>query len=165
MADLEMLDYCKKYFELRGGKIFYTRSPSNNVKVGYEVGSIGSHGYREMRCAGRRVLAHQIVWLMVTGEFPSKWIDHKNGDKLDNRFTNLRLCNSHQNQGNRRSKSKYKGVSRGKGDKWRARIGYKNKQIHIGTFDTPHEAARAYDEKASELFKGFARLNFGVEIV
>ncbi len=62
--------------------------------------------------------------------------DHKNHDGLDNRKSNLRLCTSAQNQYNKRVKqgcsSRYKGVSR-RGDykRWRARIGFNGKRIHL----------------------------------
>ena len=156
-----MLAYCKEYFNLIDGKLFYKKRPSNRVKVGDEVGNIGSHGYREMRCNGKRVLAHRIVWLIMTGTFPDKWIDHKDRNKLNNKFGNLRLCTSSQNQANTVSNG-YKGVSRNK-KKWRARIMFKRKEIRLGNFDNQEDAARAYDIKALELFGEFAKLNFGIE--
>jgi hypothetical protein len=57
--------------------------------------------------------------------------------------------------------SKFQGVGfYKKTNKWRARIGYKGKQILLGYHSTPEEAARAYDTKAKELFGEFASLNF-----
>jgi hypothetical protein len=44
--------------------------------------------------------------------------------------------------------------------KWKARIGWNGRRIHIGYFDDPEAAARAYDAKAEELFGPFARKNF-----
>lgn len=60
--------------------------------------------------------------------------------------------------------SKFQGVGfYKKTNKWRARIGYKGKQILLGYHSTPEEAARAYDAKAKELRGEFARLNFPEE--
>lgn len=92
-------------------------------------------------------------------------VDHINGDKLDNRKSNLRQCNRQQNQFNTRSRlnysSKYKGIGWNKGrKKWRARIGLDGELIDLGLFSSEIEAAKAYDKKAIELFGEFAYLNF-----
>ncbi|MGD2093527.1 MAG: HNH endonuclease [Phycisphaerales bacterium] len=91
--------------------------------------------------------------------------DHKNHNGLDNRKSNLRVCTSAQNQYNKKAKegcsSRYKGVvRRGNYKRWRARIGFNRKRIHIGDFKSEKEAATAYDDKAVELFGEFACLNF-----
>lgn len=91
--------------------------------------------------------------------------DHINGNPLDNRKENLRICTSLQNSRNARvridSISGYKGVSFRKDHQvWRARIQVDGKLIHLGHFRTPEDAARAYDEAAKEYFGEFAVLNF-----
>lgn len=90
--------------------------------------------------------------------------DHINGNRLDNRKQNLRVCSHAGNAMNRKviaknNTSGYKGV-RFEYKKYRASIQYKGKRIHIGLFETAEEAARAYDKKAKELFGEFARTNF-----
>lgn len=93
-----------------------------------------------------------------------KQTDHKNGNRLDNRRSNLRLCTHAQNQYNqipRKGSSRYKGVYRtNKSRKWHARIKYSLKGIHIGSFDNEIKAAEAYDEAALKYYGEFARLNF-----
>lgn len=91
-------------------------------------------------------------------------VDHKNGDSLDNRKCNLRLCTATQNRVSFRSKnekysSKYRGVSKHR-NKWLAQIGIKGKASYIGVFSDPIEAARARDKKALEVYGEFAQLNF-----
>lgn len=89
-------------------------------------------------------------------------VDHIDGNPLNNRRSNLRLCSTAQNLFNRRSKrgkSKYKGVHLYK-NKWIASIGYNGRHIYIGLFDNESDAAKAYDKKAAELFGQFAYLNF-----
>jgi hypothetical protein len=90
-------------------------------------------------------------------------VDHINGNGLDNRRANLRLATREQNNANRRpqpaSLSGFLGVQKYR-EKWRAGLSYSGRRIKLGTYDTPEEAAKAYDSRAKELFKEFARLNF-----
>jgi hypothetical protein len=95
----------------------------------------------------------------------TKFIDHINGNPLDNRKSNLRNANYFTNNRNSAKRkdykySKYKGVGKNYRNQWIARIQFNNKRILIGTFKTALEAAKAYDIKAKELHKEFARLNF-----
>jgi len=90
-------------------------------------------------------------------------VDHINGDKLDNRKENLRVCTKHQNGWNLRkhmeAKSKYRGVAKHEGQRWRARITFNHKAINLGMFDTETEAALAYNQAAKIFFGEFACLN------
>lgn len=88
-------------------------------------------------------------------------VDHINGNTLDNRKRNLRVCTTGQNQCNSRAKSgKFKGVSFDKTkNKWIARIQADKKPKRIGAFDTEIEAAQAYDLAAKEIHKEYARTN------
>lgn len=91
-------------------------------------------------------------------------VDHKNGDRLDNRRGNLRLATPYQNRCNsqpRIGSSRYKGVSRyNKTSKWLGRIVFNRIIIRLGLFDDEMECAKAYDKKALELWGDFAYLNF-----
>ena len=94
--------------------------------------------------------------------------DHINGDPLDNRKQNLRICTQAENVRNRRAgknnTSGFKGVSWHKRtNSWHARIDHNKKPIHIGCFEDKEEAARAYDRKAIELHGEFAYTNFPIE--
>ena len=102
---------------------------------------------------------------VVVGAREGEIVDHINHNGLDNRIANVRTSTMRQNTWNMRKRrrkcsSKYKGVSRAKGQKkWRARITFNGRSILIGDFDTEKEAAMAYDGKARELFGDYASLN------
>lgn len=92
-------------------------------------------------------------------------VDHIDGNGLNNRKSNLRICTQAQNFLNSRPRrncgSRYKGVSLYKREKmWRVKIFHNSRTINIGQFDDEIEAALAYDRKAAELFGEFAYLNF-----
>lgn len=90
-------------------------------------------------------------------------VDHINGNTLDNRKQNLRICTIQQNSWNKKKQNslyKYKGVQLRKDrGNWRACITYNNKFISLGSFKTELEAAKAYNTKALELYGEYAKLN------
>ncbi len=122
------------------------------------------YGWYAVRCSygprKRTIFMHR----QVLGLRRGKLADHINGNGLDNRRSNLRLCTHSQNSANhqkRKGKSKYNGVCWCKQyQKWRARICVDYKRIHLGRYDTEIEAAAAYDVAAVKHFGEFARLNF-----
>lgn len=94
----------------------------------------------------------------------NQWVDHKDGNPLNNQRKNLRLCTPAQNQWNRKRKNGFRGVSRGKpSSKYRARLNFKKREISLGQFDTAEEAARAWDRAARCYYGEFARPNFPEE--
>lgn len=95
---------------------------------------------------------------------PKIKVDHINGNGLDNRKSNLRLCTHQENCCNRtKSKkclSKFKGVSYYRQlNKWSAYIRNNYKLQYLGIYKNEIDAAKAYNEKAIELFGEFAKLN------
>ena len=93
------------------------------------------------------------------------FVDHINMDALDNRRENLRLCSKQENCCNKgkfsNNTSGYKGVSWDKrGERWVAQIRVNLSSKHLGYFDTPEDAARAYDKAARQYHGEFARTNF-----
>lgn len=96
-------------------------------------------------------------------------VDHINGNKLDNRISNLRLCTHSENGKNSgisiRNTSGYKGVHRASPNRWQARIRVDGELLSLGYFKTKEEAARAYNEGALRYHGRFARLNDISEVV
>jgi hypothetical protein len=96
-----------------------------------------------------------------------KFVDHINGNGLDNRRKNLRESNHQLNARNRtrkiKSNSKYKGVikqNQTNKSGWIARIIIDSKQIYLGTFKLEIDAAIAYNEAAIKHFGEHASLNY-----
>jgi hypothetical protein len=113
------------------------------------------------RLFGKRKLIsmHRIIM-----NAPSKMdVDHINHDTLNNQKFNLRTCTRSQNKCNSKkhtdNTSGFKGVT-ASGKKWLVQIQINNKTTCVGTYLTPEEAARAYDEAAKKYHGEFANLNF-----
>lgn len=116
--------------------------------------------YASIRVSGKKVLLHRYLLNVKDGQF----VDHINGNGLDNRISNLRICSLSENQMNRKKQSNntsgYKGVTWNKGkSKWAVRIQFNKKSKHIGYFDCVKEAAKAYNSAAIKYHKDFAILN------
>lgn len=98
----------------------------------------------------------------LLGGKPGLEIDHINGDRLDNRRSNLRFSSRSENARNSKphkgSLSKFKGVSILCG-KWFAQIYLNKKNVYLGSFKSEKDAALAYNKKAKEEFGEFAYLN------
>lgn len=92
-------------------------------------------------------------------------VDHRDGDRLNCRRSNLRNCSHAQNCRNTPARLTnrlgLKGVQRTPEGRFAARIQVDGEQIYLGRFDEAADAARAYDRAALQYHGDFARLNFG----
>lgn len=109
---------------------------------------------------------HVYLHRLILGAKKGQVVDHINGDRFDNRRSNLRICTLAENARNRIkhcATNKYKGVGaviRDKGMGYKASIFHSGKYYWLGIFDNEIEAARAYDAAAIRLHGEFALLNF-----
>ena len=128
------------------------------IAKGSMAGTTTVYGYRTIGVDSIVYQAGRLAWLYMTGKWPKVFIDHINLDRSDNRFSNLRECTVSQNNSNNRGwgKSGVKGVRPCNG-RWQARITVKNKERHLGLFDTPEEASKAYKAAAEKFFGTFHR--------
>lgn len=129
-----------------------------------KAGYVNARGYWEVKYKGKRYPAHRLAFFLVNGEWPSLVVDHKNGNKIDNRWINLRLCTVQENTYNskipKHNTSGFKGVTFHKpSGKWWAHIKKDGKRISLGYYSNAREAARAYNKKARELRGEFAKVN------
>lgn len=131
------------------GKHKSSRPVATN-KDGYLVFKIGGRNGRQLR-------AHRAIWCLVHGYWPKGLIDHINGDKVDNRLSNLRDLSHRDNIINMKAKknntSGYRGVSRAaNANKWVASICVNYRTIHLGRFETAEEASHAFETAARKYF-------------
>lgn len=124
-------------------------------------GGIYLQGYKEYK--GKQpnwILMHQLI-------MDAKWVDHRDGNGLNNRRDNLRLTTPTLNQANSKKRpgsSQYKGVTWDAGHgKWKAKINKHYKRTFLGLYIVEEDAAQAYDDAARQMFGEFARLNFPTE--
>jgi len=98
---------------------------------------------------------------LIVGALPGEHVDHINGNTLDNRRENLRICSHAENCRNRKINlgRRLKGFYESRG-RFVARIRFNQRLINLGSFATEEEAARAYDAGAIRYFGAFANLNF-----
>lgn len=140
----------------------------NTAHEGKEATGVGPKGYARVSIFARKYMAHRVVFAIMHGRWPTGEIDHIDGDRSNNRPTNLREATSTQNAGNSRPQrrinrySQYKGVTwAAHAKKWRAQAhGSGNSCAHIGYFQSEEAAARAYDAFARRTYGEFAWVNF-----
>lgn len=112
-------------------------------------------GYARGKIKGKKIFMHRLI---MKASDPTVYVDHINGNPLDNRKQNLRLASNSQNQANRQKhknhSSKYRGVTfNRKSNKWQAGIKVNGKSIHLGLHIIEEDAAEAY-RKAAEFYFG-----------
>jgi hypothetical protein len=127
----------------------------------WHVQKPGGKHYAARRQHNKLITMHREIMQPLDGYV----VDHIDGDGLNNRRSNLRICTRQQNYCNRAKapgcSSAYKGVNlHKKTGKYLVSIRFQGQRMYLGCFDDEIEAARAYDRKAFEVFGEFAWLNF-----
>jgi hypothetical protein len=128
--------------------VFTWKRGHKQIRKGSRAGSPTKDGYRAIKLNGHLYFEHRLAHLWVNEYETEYFIDHKNGNRQDNRSKNLRevtpRCNTQNTaKTKRKTTSKYKGVSRLPDGRWRAYIEVAGKRKSLGRFDTEFEAACA----------------------
>jgi hypothetical protein len=142
-------------FRLRYNKstgVFTWRNPSKYRPEykGRPAGSVDGHGYVQIFIDGTGYKAHRLAWMYAYGVWPTHILDHKNGDRADNRLCNLREATYQLNAENRRRARSGHAVGllgvvwRHRNQKFEARINVNKKYVYLGLFDTAEAAHAAY---------------------
>lgn len=145
------------------GLFVWAASPNVRPHLrGKPAGSKFSDGYVYITHDRKRLLAHRLAWVKLTGSVPSSQMDHINMARSDNRAANLRLASVSENNRNKsrqaNNTSGYKGVTFHKGTgKYQAKICVNKKRISLGYFADADTAAQAYKQAVGGHHGNFAR--------
>lgn len=147
-------------YDAETGKLIWLKV-SGKGRIGAAAGTPHAKGYISIGIGRNHFLAHRLAWALHFNEWPSKQIDHINGDKADNRIANLRLATNAENHANRgaqrNSTSGVKGVYWFKPQrKWKAQIQVNGKAIVIGYFVEKSDAIAARLEAEKKYQGAFA---------
>lgn len=163
----ELKDRVRHLFSYKDGFLYWNMDRGIKTKKGSLAGYFNkSIGRRNIMIDKKMYRYHRIIYLHHHG-WMSKYVDHIDGDKLNNKIENLRSCTSSQNNYNRiiqkNNKSGAKGVHWSTHhNKWYARISVNKKPVYLGTYDNLDDAASAVHEGRKIHHKEFAN-NGGVD--
>lgn len=137
-------------------------SSNGRIQIGDVAGGIDGKGYSHIQIYRKLYRSHRLAWLYVYGKFPSHALDHIDGNKTNNKISNLRECtlseNSKNIKMNKNNKSGFKGVSWSKcANKWMATGKIDGKPHYLGLFINPEEASNAYQEFSKQYHGDFYR--------
>jgi hypothetical protein len=133
------------------GLFFRLKKPFRGFgSIGDQLGILTKFGYLVFRVDGTQHRAHRLAFLYMTGAWPDSVIDHMDGDRTNNKWSNLRSVSESVNQQNRRAAQK--GNSSGvlgasyssRKRKWRSSIRVNGKWVGLGYYSTPEDAGNAY---------------------
>ena len=141
----------------RGMRIF------NSQCAGKEAGHERHDGYLIIGLDSKIYLAHRLAWIWMTGKIPDSHIDHKDNDRRNLKWKNLRAATAAQNLQNQKRRSDnssgHKGVYWNKAaQKWQAYITSFGTYRYLGLFSNPEDAYQARCKAAKELHGEFARV-------
>lgn len=164
-----ILEYAKQHltYELDNGKLLWLRIPKmcngKRYAIGSEVGSIHNSGYRVLTLMGKKLQAHRVIWAIHYNSWPNGEIDHIDGDRLNNKLSNLRVVTRSQNMFNAKTKqNSSSGIKNVQWDNssqsWRVRVRVNGKRYHVGRFTEIEKAAEAAKEFMLKSHKQYARV-------
>jgi hypothetical protein len=146
-------------FDYQDGKLLW-RVSRGRIRAGDEAGAVIPNGRLYVQFDGKKYLVHRVIWFLHHGECP-QFLDHIDGNPLNNRIENLRAATKAQNAMNRRvradSSTGIKGITP-KGKRFGACIYVDGAAKYLGTFDSADLAQAAYAAAANKHFKEFARV-------
>lgn len=138
---------------------------SDFLRIAHLRWSPDGYGYAQTRLSHQGKVTNPRLHRFLLAEEAKGWfVDHISGCRADCRRANLRCCTRAQNALNRAvnvaNTLGYKGIQRHKLGHYFVQIKNLGKQYRVGKYDTPEEAAKAYDFLATRFFGEWARLNF-----
>lgn len=143
-------------YNKRTGVVSWRRAPQGWRKSSLQAGKINkANGYRYIRVDGRDYTSARVIHLLVVGAWPRGLMDHKNRDRADDRWCNLRVATHSQNSANRTCVTT--GVECKNGKWFTARIKAKKKRYYLGAFGSNAAAYAALQTARKKYHGAFAR--------
>jgi hypothetical protein len=135
-------------------------------KDGKVLRDLRKDGYVQLYIENQRQYAHRVAWRLYYGEWPDRSIDHIDGNKSNNKISNLRLADMSQQKANARINSNntsgYRGVHwNTAANKFQALLKHRGRAYHLGLFATAKEAHVAYQKKFNEIYGKFLAVSTG----
>lgn len=155
----EFLKYITEHLEYKDGIVYWKKIPKflRRRKVGDIAGTFHKpSGYNIIMVKYKRVKRTHVIWYLVHGSWPTKQIDHIDGNRINDNIGNLRLVTPRENSINMHChrNGHLPGTSRKshtRTKQWRASITINNRCKYLGDFLTEQEAHEAYMKAVSEL--------------
>lgn len=155
------LELLNELFYYKDGNLYRKKSTQKNVLVDSKVGTINTLGYLVVNIKNKVYLVHRLIYWMMHGNLP-KYIDHIDGNRLNNNIENLRAATNQQNIFNQKTrKNSISGTKNvlwdKKSKKWCVRFTMNYKPVHIGMYSNLEEAIQIAKEIRAKLHGEFAR--------
>ena len=139
------------HYEPSTGVFTWRESPCCRIPAGARAGSVNTsrsdQPYWNIMVNAKNYRSGRLAWLYMTGKWPKREIDHRDGNPLNDVWSNLRPATSTQNKANQKirrdNKTGFKGVHPCR-NRFSARAHIRGVYKHLGVFDTAEEAAAAY---------------------
>lgn len=153
-----MIDW-NEYFEYDSGNLVRKQQYNRHEHVGWK----NSSGYIQFEFHKKNYMLHRIIYEMHYGKIPENFqIDHIDGNPLNNKIENLRICTQTQNRQNaklsKNNTTGYRGVVKTPNNKYQARLTLEGKKLYLGLFNTPEEAFNCVETHRKALYGEFVML-------
>jgi hypothetical protein len=148
-------------FYYSDGNLYRKKSTQKNVLAQSKIGTINTLGYLVVSIKNKTYLVHRLIFWLKNNYLP-KYIDHIDGNKLNNSIENLREASNQQNCFNQKlRKTSLSGIKNVRWEerlkKWSVRFTVNYKPKHIGVYSKLEDAIQAASKARQELHKQFAR--------
>ena len=132
-------------YNAKTGWLIWARK-AGPAQKGRRAGAVTMAGYRVVTFEGTAYYEHHLAWYLETGTWPLETINHKDRDKSNNKFENLREATRGQNNHNSKVGQVYR-----RSNKWSAQLTHKGKLVYLGVFSCFGQALKARNAKKREL--------------
>lgn len=137
--------------------VFMWLPRSRSVRKIQKAGCLMNSGYAAIRFKGKLYLSHRLAWFYMTGLWPESQLDHKDGCRTNNAWSNLRQATPSENSMNKIAKGYHKHTRNGREGFWFSAYIEKDGKTYRNTFRTEEKAKAWRQVKEIELFGDFRR--------